>query len=214
MIINKAALARRPAVMVLVIFMIVAGLSSYVSLPRESEPDITIPYVFVTTSYEGVAPEDMETLVTMPLERKLKGLSDVEEITSVSDDGISAIAIEFTPNVDIDDALQKVRDKVDLAKADLPTDLPDDPIIEEQNFSDFPILNVVLSGPFSLKRLKVFAEDFEDRMEGVEGVLDVELVGGLEREIQVEVDLERVAFYNMPFQSLLSAVKDSNVNMP
>ncbi|WP_022660361.1 efflux RND transporter permease subunit [Paucidesulfovibrio longus] len=214
MIINKAALARRPAVMVLVVFMIVAGLSSYVSLPRESDPDITIPYVFVTTTYEGVAPEDMETLVTMPLERKLKGLSDVEEISSVSDDGVSAIAIEFTPDVNIDDALQKVRDKVDQAKPDLPSDLPDDPIIEEKNFSDFPILNVVISGPFSLKRLKVFAEDFEDRMEGVEGVLDVELVGGLEREIHVEVDLDRVAFYNMPFQSLLSAVKDSNVNMP
>ncbi|SKA72273.1 Multidrug efflux pump subunit AcrB [Paucidesulfovibrio gracilis DSM 16080] len=214
MIINKAALARRPAVMVLVVFMIVAGLTSYLSLPRESSPDITIPYVFVTTAYEGVAPEDMETLVTMPLERKLKGLSDVEEITSVSDDGISAIAIEFTPDVDIDDALQKVRDKVDQAKPDLPADLPDDPIIEEKNFSDFPILNVVISGPFSLKRLKVFAEDFEDRMEGVEGVLDVELVGGLEREIHVEVDLDRVAFYNMPFQELLNAVQDANVNMP
>ncbi|MEF2144090.1 MAG: efflux RND transporter permease subunit [Desulfovibrionaceae bacterium] len=214
MIINQAALTRKSTVMVLVIFMIVAGLSSYFSLPRESDPDITIPYVFVTTTYEGVAPEDMETLVTMPLERKLKGLSDVEEITSVSDDGISAIAIKFTPDVDIDDALQKVRDKVDLAKGDLPTDLPDDPVIEEKNFSDFPILNVVLSGPFSLKRLKVFAEDFEDRMEGVEGVLDVELVGGLEREIHVEVDLDRVAFYNMPFQNLLDAVRNSNVNMP
>jgi multidrug efflux pump subunit AcrB len=214
MFVNKAALARRPAVMVLVLFMIVAGLYSYMSLPRESSPDITIPYVFVTTAYEGVAPEDMETLVTMPLERKLKGLSDVEEITSVSDDGISAIAIEFTPDVDIDDALQKVRDKVDQAKPDLPADLPDDPIIEEKNFSDFPILNVVLSGPFTLKRLKVFAEDFEDRMEGVEGVLDVELVGGLEREIHVEVDLDRVAFYNMPFQKLLDAVQNANVNMP
>ncbi|MBU1611506.1 MAG: efflux RND transporter permease subunit, partial [Proteobacteria bacterium] len=214
MIINKVALLRQSTVIVLTIFIVLAGISSYNNLPREDEPDITIPYVFVTTPYEGVAPADMETLVTMPLERKLKGLSDIEEISSLSDDGISSIAIEFSPDVDIDDALQKVRDKVDQAKQDLPSDLDDDPTITEKNFQDFPILNVVLSGPFSLKRLKVFAEDFEDRIEGVTGVLDAELVGGLEREIHVLFDLDRVAFYNMPFQSLLSSIENSNVNMP
>ena len=214
MIINKAALARQSAVLVAAVFIILAGLSSYMSLPREDEPDITIPYVFVTTTYEGVAPADMETLVTMPLERKLKGLADVEEITSVSDDGISAIAIEFDTNVDIDDALQKVRDKVDQAKPDLPADLPDDPMVEEKNFSDFPILNVILSGPFSLKRLKVFAEDMEDAIEGVQGVLEVDLVGGLEREIHVLFDMDRVQFYDMPLSELLTSVEQANVNMP
>ncbi len=201
MIINRAALARQSAVLVVAVFIVLAGVSSYLDLPREDEPDITIPYVFVTTTYEGVAPADMETLVTMPLERKLKGLDDVEEITSVSDDGVSAIAIEFDTDVDIDDALQKVRDKVDLAKADLPEDLPDDPLVEEKNFSDLPILNVVLSGPFSLKRLKVFAEDMEDRIEAVQGVLEVDLVGGLEREIHVLFDMDRVRFYDMPCPS-------------
>ncbi|MGE4553303.1 MAG: efflux RND transporter permease subunit [Desulfovibrionaceae bacterium] len=214
MILNRIALLRHSAVVVLVVFMVLAGVTSYLSLPREDEPDITIPYVFVSTTFEGVAPADMETLVTMPLERKLKGLSDVEKITSVSDDGYSAIAIEFTPDVDIDDALQKVRDKVDQAKPDLPTDLPDDPVISEMNFSDFPIINVVLSGPFSLKRLKVFAEDLEDRIEGVQGVLDAEVVGGLEREIHVLFDMDRVRFYDMPLQEILTSVENANVNMP
>lgn len=172
MIINQAALNRQSTVMVLLVFIVVAGLASYASLPRESDPDITIPYIFVQTSFEGVAPEDMETLVTMPIERKLTGLSGVKEIASISDDGVSLIKVEFNPGVDIDDALQKVRDKVDQAKPDLPADLPDDPTINEVNLSELPILNVVLSGPFTLKRLKVFAEGLEDRIESVPGVLE------------------------------------------
>ncbi|WP_320172821.1 efflux RND transporter permease subunit [Maridesulfovibrio sp.] len=214
MIINKAALNRQSTVMVLLVFIIIAGISSYASLPRESDPDITIPYIFVQTNFEGVAPEDMETLITMPIERKLKGLSGTKEISSISDDGVSIIKVEFNPDVDIDDALQKVRDKVDQAKPDLPSDLPDEPVINEVNLSEQPILNVVLSGPFSLKRLKVFAEQLEDRIESVQGVLDAKIIGGLEREIHVEFDMDRVAFYNIPLANLLNAVKNANVNTP
>jgi len=214
MIINQMALSRQSTVMVLLIFIIIAGISSYASLPRESDPDITIPYIFVQTTFEGVAPEDMETLVTMPIERKLKGLSGTKEISSISDDGVSIIKVEFNPDVDIDDALQKVRDKVDQAKPDLPRDLPDDPTINEINLSEMPILNVVLSGPFSLKRLKVFAERLEDKIESVQGVLDAKIIGGLEREIHVEIDLDRVAFYNIPLSNLLNSIKNANVNTP
>lgn len=214
MILNEGAVRNQPFVLVLLILILVAGLYSYAKLPREAAPDIQIPYIFVTTDYEGVAPEDMEKLITIPLERKLKGLEGVEELTSQSDDGLSTIAIKFLPSVDIDDALQKVRDKVDQAKGDLPSDLKDDPVISEMNFSDQPIIQVVLSGPFSLKRLKVFAEELEDRFESIPGVLDARIIGGLEREIHVEFDLDRVASYNVPFTSMLQAVERGNVNMP
>ena len=214
MIVNEGALARQPLVLVTLVLIVVAGLYSYVKLPREAAPDIQIPYIFVTTTYEGVAPEDMEKLVTIPLERKLKGLEGVEELTSKSDDGKSTIAIKFLPSVDIDDALQKTRDKVDQALGDLPSDLEDDPVITEMNFSDMPIIQVVLSGPFSLKRLKVFAEELEDRFEAIPGVLDARIIGGLEREIHVEFDLDRVGAYNVPFTSMLQAVERGNVNMP
>ncbi len=103
---------------------------------------------------------------------------------------------------------------MDQAKKDLPTDLTDDPAIQEVNFSDLPVIRVVLSGPFSLRRLQKFAEDLEDRIESVRGVLDVQLSGGLEREIHVEFDLDRVGAYNVPFSRLISAVTQSNVNMP
>ncbi len=214
MILNEGALKNQPLVIVALVLIVVAGLYSYVKLPREAAPDIQIPYIFVTTTYEGVAPEDMEKLITIPLERKLNGLEGVEELSSQSDDGASTIAIKFLPSVDIDDALQKVRDKVDQAQGDLPSDLEDDPVISEMNFSDQPIIQVVLSGPFSLKRLKVFAEDLEDRFESIPGVLDARIIGGLEREIHVEFDLDRVASYNVPFTTMLQSVERGNVNMP
>ena len=214
MILNRVALNRQTTVLTLMVFILIAGIYCYITLPRENFPDITIPYVFVTTTYEGVAPEDMEELISIPIERKLKGISDVEEIRSTSAEGISTVAVKFLPSVDIDDALQKVRDKVDQAKKDLPGDLSDDPVLQEVNFSDLPVIRVVLSGPFSLRRLQKFAEDMEDRLESIPGVLDARLSGGLEREIHVEFDLDRVGAYRVPFSSLINAVTRSNVNMP
>jgi multidrug efflux pump len=214
MIVNRAAIQRQTAVLALLLFLVVAGLYSYLTLPREAEPDITIPYVFITTTYEGVAPEDMEKLITIPIERKLQGLSDTEEVRSTSSEGISTVSVKFRPGTKIDDVLQKVRDKVDQAKGDLPADLPDDPVIKEVNLSEFPVIRVVLSGPFSLRRLKVLAEEYKDRIEAIPGVLEARLTGGLDREIRVEFDLDRVAAYNMPFSSLIAAVTKGNVNMP
>lgn len=214
MIVNHLALKRPATVLALLVVIVIAGFYCYITLPRESFPDITIPYVFVTTTYEGVAPADMEKLITIPIERKLKGLSDVEKIGSTSEEGLSTVAIEFLPTVDIDDAVQKVRDKVNEAKNDLPPELPDDPVIEEVNISDIPVIRVVLSGPFSLRRLKTFADDLEERIESIPGVLDARVTGGLEREIHVEFDLNRVAAYNVPFSSLINAVQRGNVNMP
>ncbi len=214
MILNQAALKRQVTVIALLVIIVIAGIYCYATLPRESFPDITIPYVFVTTTYEGVAPEDMEQLITIPIERKLKGIDNVEEIRSTSAEGISTVAIKFLPKVDLDDAVQKVRDKVDQAKNDLPADLPDDPAIAEVNFSDMPVIRVVLSGPFSLRRLQNLAEDLQDQLESITGVLEARISGGLEREIHVEFDMDRVAAYNVPFSSIINSVTRSNVNMP
>src|SRR5210317_69109 len=214
MIVNQAALKRQATVLALLVIIVIAGLYSYATLPRESFPDITIPYVFVTTTYEGVAPQDMEQLITIPIERKLKGIDNVEEIRSTSAEGLSTVAIKFLPKVDLDDAVQKVRDKVDQAKNDLPADLANDPVIAEVNFSDMPVIRVVLSGPFSLRRLQNLAEDIQDRLESISGVLEARLTGGLEREIHVEFDLDRVRAYNVPFSSIVGSLTNSNVNMP
>ncbi|WP_291319739.1 efflux RND transporter permease subunit [Desulfonatronospira sp.] len=214
MILNHWALRRQASVLTLLVILVIVGVYSYLTLPRESFPDITIPYVFVTTTYEGVSPEDMETLITIPIERKLKGLAGVEEIRASSAEGLSTVAVKFMPSVDIDDALQNVRVKVDQAKADLPAELEDDPVVEEVNFSDIPVIRVVLSGPYSLARLKSWAEDIKDQIDTIPGVLNVLESGGLEREIRVEFDLDRIRAYNVPFSSMIQAVTQSNVNMP
>ncbi|PLX85708.1 MAG: AcrB/AcrD/AcrF family protein [Desulfuromonas sp.] len=214
MLISNAAIHNRRTVFVLMLMFIVVGIFSYATLPRESTPDITIPNVLVVTSHEGVAPADIETLITLPIERKLKGLKGVEEIRSVSAEGSSMITVEFTPDVDIDDALQKVRDKVDQAKGDLPDDLENDPSIIEINLSEFPILMVAVSGDVGEPVLKRVAEELEDRVEEIPGVLEVDLTGAREREIRVEFDPDRMAAYRLSFAEILSTIRRENVNIP
>lgn len=214
MLVANAAINRRSTVFALMLIIVIVGIYSYIVLPRESTPDITIPYVLVVTQYEGVSPEDIESLVTHPIERKLKGLKDVEEIRSVSAEGSSMITIEFVPDIDIDNALQRVRDKVDQAKGDLPGDLENDPSILEINLSEFPILMVSVSGQVSEPVLKAVGEELEERVEEISGVLDVVMSGGREREIRVEFDPDRLYAYRIPLSEVIRSIRAENVNIP
>lgn len=214
MLISNIAIDRRSTVFALMLIILIVGTYSYIVLPRESTPDITIPIILVITPYEGVSSSDIESLITHPIERKLKGLKDVEEIRSVSAEGSSMITIEFTPEVDIDNALQWVRDKVDQAKGDLPNDLENDPSILEINLSEFPILMVAVSGPVDENVLKKVGEELEDRIEQVPGVLDVVITGGREREIRVEFDPDRLFAYRISLSEVIRAIKQENVNIP
>ena len=214
MLITDAAISRRSTVFALMIIIFIAGLYSYATLPRESNPDITIPVIMVQTTYEGAASEDVENLITLPLERKLRGVKDVKEIRSVSAEGSSMIEVEFDADIDIDDALQRVRDKVDQAEGDLPGDLEDDPAILEINLSEWPVVMVAVSGEVSERVLKKVAEDLEDRLEEIPGVLEVDVVGAREREIRVEFDPDRMAAYRLSFTEILNLVQKENVNVP
>ncbi len=151
--ITQIAISRRVTVYVLVALMVLAGTSAYLSLPREAAPDIEIPFIIITTPYIGSSPADVENLVTRKIEKKLQGLESVKDLYSTSAEGISTIQIAFVAGIDIDNALQKVKDKVDLAKQHLPTDA-DDPIVSEVNFSSIPIMIVNVSGDYGLLRLK------------------------------------------------------------
>ena len=214
MLISNAAIRQRSTVFALMLIIVIVGIYSYATLPRESNPDITIPIVLVQTPYEGVASSDIESLITNPIERKLRGLKNVEKISSVSAEGSSMITIEFVPDVDIDDAMQWVRDKVDQAKGDLPKDLENDPSILEINLAEFPVLMVAVSGDVEEAMLKGVAEELEERIEEIQGVLDVVLTGGREHEIRVEFDPERLAAYRVSFNEIVSAVARENVNIP
>jgi len=211
-ILSNAAIKNRTTVGVLILLIVVAGSFSYVTLPREAAPDVPIPYINVMTTYEGVSPEDVETSVTMEIEEELGGLKGVKEITSASAEGLSLITIEFYPNILIEDALQYVRDRVDLAKPDLPDDA-EEPTIREINVAEFPIFMVNISGDISPVRLKAIADALEDAIEEIPGVLDVEVLGALEREIRLEIDADRVAAYGLTVPEILSLIPSENVNI-
>jgi multidrug efflux pump len=213
MIVSNTAVRKRTSVVVLALVIIIFGLIAYYSLPRESAPDITIPYIFVMTRYPGVAPEDIEQSITIPIEEKLQGLEAVKRITSSSTEGMSSIVIEFIAGTDIDEVLFKTKDKVDLAKPDLPADLEDDPEVIEINISELPILVLSLSGSCGLCRLKDIAEELQDQIESIPGVLEAEVTGGLEREIRIEPYPDKLAYYGLSILSLQSVIEDENQNV-
>ncbi len=207
------SLTHKPSIFVLITIFVIMGLSSYSTLPRESAPAITIPIVLVSTPYFGVTPGDIETLVTQPIERKIKEITDLKEIRSTSAEGISIIEVEFNPDVDMDEAIQKVRDKVDLAKSEIPEDA-EEPIINEISFEEFPIMLVNISGNYDLVKLKEIGEDFEDKFETIPGVLDAVISGGLEREVKVNVDLGKLKHYNIAFNDVIETIQDENKTIP
>ena len=212
MIVSDTAVRQRVSVLVLALIILVFGTYCYRVLPRESEPDITIPNVFVSTSYKGVASKDIETSITIEIEKKLKGLEGVKKIHSVSSEGLSSINIEFVTGTDIDDALQKVKDRVDEAKNELPADLEEDPSVFEVNFSELPIVVFSLSGTCGKACLKEIADDLKDDIEAIQGVLEAEVTGGIEREIRVEAFPEKLAYYNIPIFALQDIVSKENRN--
>lgn len=200
-------------VFVFLFVLTIAGMQAYNSLPREASPDITIPVVMVTTPYFGVSPADIETLVTNPLEDELETLKDVREIRSTSAEGASIISIEFEPSVNIDDALARIRERIDAAKPELPADA-EDPMITEISFSEFPVMIINISGEVGILALKRVGESLQDDIERIPGTLEVNLIGGLEREITVEADPALLQFYGVTLLELVGTVQGANINLP
>lgn len=212
MLLTDVAIKNRTTVAVLGLLIILMGGYSYLTLPREAAPDIPIPFILVTTIYEGVSPEDMETSVTMKIEKELNGIRGVEEITSSSAEGMSLISVEFAPDIPSEVALQRVRDRVDIAEAELPFDT-EEPVIKEINFAELPIMLISLSGEVSPVQLKEVADDVQDALEAVPGVLKVEMAGDLEPEVRLEFDPDRVALYNLMIPEILALIPSENVNI-
>ncbi len=207
------SISHSTTVYALIVILTIGGWIAYQGLPREAAPDIAIPIVIVSTPYFGVSPADIETLVTQPLEKEFTALRGLKKMTSTSAESVSLITLEFEPDVVIDDALQKIRDKVDKAKPDLPPDA-EDPEIIEINSSDWPVLIANVSGDMDPVRLKELAEDIQDDIEKQPGVLRVDLAGGVEREIQVLVDPQKLLYHNVSLNDVITKIQAENINLP
>ncbi len=212
MILSDMAVRHRTPVFVLIYAITLFGAISYVTLPRESAPDVPTPWVLVTTVNEGVSPEDIEATITRELEKELASVKGLKEMTSTSSEGVSVVQLEFQPDVRVEDALQYVRDKVDLAKGELPMEA-EEPIIQEINIAEFPVMLINVSGTVGSTKLKTISDDLADDIESVPGVLAADVLGGLEREIRIEIDPDRVKAYGLTIDELVRLIPSENVNI-
>jgi multidrug efflux pump subunit AcrB len=193
--------------------IVLMGIGSYISLPKELFPDIEIPTIYVSTPYPGNSPADIENLITRPLEKEIEDVEGIDALNSTSSQGFSAVVIEFNTDVKVQEALIDVRDAVDKAKKELPDDLDEDPNVREVDFSRFPIFNINLSGDHGLEKLKRYAEELQDRVEGVPQINEAEIKGDLEREIRIKADLHKMQNRKVSFRDIEDAVVSENVSI-
>jgi len=207
------AIDNRTAVYILTIIITLFGLVTYMNLPKEQFPEIKMAQIIVQTVYPGTSPENMENLVTKPIEKQVKNLTGVKKVTSNSFQDYSIVIVEFNTDVKVDKAKQDVKDGVDKAKQDLPKNLPFQPEVKDIDFSEFPILNVNVSGNYDVNRLKKYADKVKDAIEDLKEIKRVEMVGGPEREIQINVDLFRMQAAGLTFDDIDRTVAMENISM-
>jgi multidrug efflux pump len=208
------AINNKITVFFLTLLIIIIGLSSYLSLPKENFPEVSQPTIYVGTMYPGNSPSDMENLITRPLEKEINTITGVDKIKSTSVQDYSTIVVEFISSTDVSDALQKVKDAVDKAKSELPSDLREDPNVFELNFSEFPILNINLSGgDYSLEQLKKYAEYLEDEIEKFSEISKVEIRGVEEKEVKIMVDPFKMDARMVSFSDIENAIANENITM-
>ncbi|WP_417590858.1 efflux RND transporter permease subunit [Owenweeksia hongkongensis] len=201
------------SVFILSALLLLFGLYSYRTMPKESFPEIVFPLIYVQTPYAGNTPADIENLITRPLEKEIKGVDGIKDLNSESVQDVSIINVEFNIDVDTEKALQDVKDAVDRARTDLPTDLDQEPLVMDIDLSRIPILNINLSGDYSIDQLVDFAEDLQDEIEELPEISEATITGDKEKEVQINVDLPLLKANQISFTDIENAIASENVNI-
>ncbi len=207
------SISNKSTVAVITFIVLLGGFLSYTSMPRENYPEIIVPQIYVATPYPGNSALDVEKLITKRLEKEINAITGVDKITSTSIQGFSSINVEFNFDISPSDALQKVKNKVDIAMADkdFPKDLPAEPSITETNFNEqMPIMNINLSGDFSMDQLKDYAEYLEDEIEELTEISGVDIRGVQEKELEVAIDLYKMQASKISFNDIENAIVFEN----
>jgi multidrug efflux pump subunit AcrB len=207
------ALKNRNTIFLITFVIIVFGIISYNSLPKELFPEVKIPTITIQTFYPGNPPSDIENLITKVIEKEIKTINGIDNISSTSSQDASLIIVEFTFDTDISQALQDTKDAVDRVKSDLPSDLPADPLVEDIDIAEMPVINVNLSGDYSLEQLKDYAEYLQDEFETVQEVSRVDIKGIEDRELQINVDPLKMEAYKLSFDDLEMAINMENMSI-
>ena len=201
---------RRPrVVMTMMVFLLIAGVWSYLTIAKEARPDIEVPVFYIAIPLQGVSPEDAERLLVKPMEEELRGLNGLKELTGIASQGFAAIIVEFNAETDTDEAGRKVRQKVDLAKAKLPADA-EEPVVNEINLNLFPVIMVALSGDVPERTLYRHAKLLQDQLEAIPSVLEANLSGQREELLEVNIDELKLEAYHISQAELIAAVTRNN----
>lgn len=193
----------------ILIFLVIAGALSYQAIPKEAEPDVAIPIIYVSLSYQGISPEDSERLLLRPVETRVKGITGVKEMRSAAYEGGGYVLLEFDPSTNLKTALDDTRNKVDEARRDLPQGA-DEPTVNEVNISEFPVLVVSLSGHVPERTLTAAARQLRDRIEEVPGVLEAALQGARDDLVEVVIDPMKLSSYGLQLDQMIQGVAASN----
>ncbi|MFT6997443.1 MAG: multidrug efflux pump [Cryomorphaceae bacterium] len=213
---SSLSVNNKTTVFVLAIIIFIGGIASYISMPKENFPDVVTPEIYIGTPYPGNSPLDIEKLITRPFEKEINSITGVDEINSTSVQGYSTIQVKFSFDVTADEALRKVKDKVDIAMSDrdFPQDLPADPNVFAQNISELmPIMNINLSGDFSIEQLKDYAEYLEDEIEDLPEITSVDIRGVMDKEVKIDVDLLAIEAMKISFDDIANAISQENVTI-
>jgi multidrug efflux pump len=211
--ISTLAVDNRTSVIILSILIAVMGVLAYRSMPKENFPEIVIPTAYINTPYPGNSPIDIENLITRPIEKELKSINGIKDITSTSIQDFSIIVVEFNPEIEVAKALQDTKDAVDKAKSELPDDLDQDPVVQEVNLSEMPIMFVNISGDYSLDELKNYAEYLQEEIEKLTEINKADIRGALNREIRIDANPFRMEAMNVTFNDIAGAIQAENVTI-
>ncbi len=207
------AIDNKVAIYVMVVFICLAGIMTYNRLPKENFPEVVLPQIYVATVFPGASPTDVENLVSKQIEKQVKSIAGVKKITSNSVQDFSNVIIEFQTDVSVKDAKREVQEAVDKAKTDLPpvpTSLPNEPQVIDIDLSAQPIMFVNLSGDYDLQTLKKYAEQMQDRIEALKEIRRVDIVGALDREIQINLDMYKASLAGVSLDDISNAIGFEN----
>ena len=206
----ETAMKRSRTVLLSLLTILVVGLLTYVGVPKEAEPDIAIPFIYVSIEHDGISPEDAERLLVRPLEQELRTIEGIKEMSASAYEGGANVTLEFDAGVATDLALQEVRAKTDAAKAELPADT-EEPTVTEIKFSrEEPMLVLNLAGEVPERTLTTIAKDLQEKIEAIGGVLEVNLIGVREELMEVVVDPLKMESYGLDQAEIFRFVDRNN----
>lgn len=210
---TSVAVDNATSIFLLTVMILIFGIRAYKDMPKEQYPDASMTQIFINTPYFGNSAEEIENLIARPIEKEISSITGLKKTISTSVQDFSAIVAEFEGDIDVDVAVRKVKDAIDKAKDELPRDLDQEPSVKELDFSEIPIMTINISGDYPMDELRSYAEDLQDKVEDISEVSRAEMLGALDREVKINVDLYKMQSLQVSFDDIEGAIARENITL-